>query len=147
MIPNAFFGALFPALATLAVEPQAMSQTFTRTMLGLAAFGVSLGILFSLLSLWMVNLTYGPEFAPAIPVLQVLMWSLLPALLRGGRTLYWYALGRERFVNIVTGAVLIVQIGLSVWLIPLYGAFGLAVISVGVELLALVLLWRPVWKR
>ncbi len=144
MIPNAFFGALFPALAVLAVQPLRLNQTFTRTMLGLASFGFLLGIVFLLFSSWVVEATYGARFSSAAPVLQLLMWSLLPALLRAGRTLYWYALGQESFVNIVTGVALVLQIALSWWLIPRHGALGAAAATVVVESLAFAMLWRPV---
>jgi O-antigen/teichoic acid export membrane protein len=143
MIPNAFFGALFPALAALAAQPIRLNQTFTRTMLGLASFGLLLGLAFLLLASWVVELTFGASFASAVPVLQLLMWSLLPALLRAGRTLYWYALGQESFVNIVTGVVLVLQIALSWWLIPRHGALGAAAATVVVEGLAFALVWRP----
>jgi O-antigen/teichoic acid export membrane protein len=96
------------------------------------------------LSSWIVEATYGASFAPAVPVLQLLMWSLLPALLRAGRTLYWYALGQESFVNIVTGIAVALQLVLSWWLIPGYGALGAAAATIVVESLAFALLWRPV---
>jgi O-antigen/teichoic acid export membrane protein len=144
MIPNAFFGALFPALAVLAVQPLRLNQTFTRTMLGLASYGLLLGIVFVPLSSWIVEATFGASFASAVPVLQLLMWSLLPALLRAGRTLYWYALGQESFVNIVTGVALALQIALCWWLIPRFGALGAAFATIIVESLAFAMLWRPV---
>jgi O-antigen/teichoic acid export membrane protein len=96
------------------------------------------------LSPWIVEATYGANFASAIPVLQLLMWSLLPALLRAGRTLYWYALGQESFVNIVTGIAVALQIVLSWWFIPGYGALGAAAATIVVESLVFALLWRPV---
>ena len=144
MIPNAFFGALFPLLAALAVQPQELSRTFTRAMWGLAAFGIALAVCFSLFASTIISLTFGPDFQPTIPVLQIAMWSLLPSLLRGGRTLYWYAQGQEGYVNVVTGLALLAQIGLCLWWIPQYGAFGAAWASVAAETVALALLWRPI---
>jgi|FLYN01.1.fsa_nt_gi O-antigen/teichoic acid export membrane protein len=143
MIPNAFFGALFPTLAALALRPEELHRAFTRTMWGLLAFGVVLGMAFTLLASPLVNLTFGAAFTPSIIVLQLLMWSLLPGLLRAGRTLYWYALGREEFVNLVTAVTLLLQVTLNLWLIPQQGALGAAGSMVVVEVAALVLLWRP----
>jgi O-antigen/teichoic acid export membrane protein len=78
MIPNALFGALFPILAALAAQPQMMSATFRRVMLGLTIFGAALGVIVTLLAPVIITLTYGEEFLPAAPVLQIAMWTLLP---------------------------------------------------------------------
>jgi O-antigen/teichoic acid export membrane protein len=142
MIPNALFGALFPALATLAMNPEEMARVFGRVMLGLMIFGAALGLIFSLFAPSIIRLTYGDKFLPAVAVLQVAMWSLLPSVLRGARTLYWYAHQRERFVNNVTAASLVLQIALSVWLIPQQGALGVAVVILVVESAAYIaLMW------
>jgi O-antigen/teichoic acid export membrane protein len=146
MIPNALFGALFPALAALITQLDKFHHTFRRVTLGLAGFGLLVGIGFTLFATPVMLLTYGDSFASAIPVLQIAMWSLLPGLLRAGRTLYWYAQGREQFTNIVTGAVLLAQIALSLWLIPLHGAVGAAVVSLITETAAFILLWWPLKK-
>ncbi|MCB9452579.1 MAG: flippase [Anaerolineaceae bacterium] len=143
MLPNALFGALFPALAALVLHPPAMRRTFRQVMAGLGLFGVALGVLFSLFPAAILSLTYGDDFRPAVPVLIVAMWGLLPALLRAGRTLYWYALGNEQFVNRVTALALVIQVAFSLWFIPQYGAVGAALTSLITETLALALLWWP----
>lgn len=143
MIPNALFGALFPALAALALHPAHLRHTFRRVMAGLGAFGVGLGILFTLFPAAILALTFGDDFLPAVPVLQIAMWGLLPALLRAGQTLYWYSLGREQFVNRVNGFILLVHVGFNLWLIPVYGAVGAALAGLMAETAALLLLAQP----
>jgi O-antigen/teichoic acid export membrane protein len=143
MIPNALFGALFPALAVMAARPLEFHRMFARSMWGLAILGLVFGLGVSLFASGIVQLTFGANFVAAVPALQVLMWSLLPGLLRAGRTLYWYALGHERFANIVTGISLVIQVTFSLWLIPLYGAMGAAAAGIASEVIALALLWRP----
>ncbi len=142
LLPNAYFGALFPALSALAINRQFMRQTFRRGMFGLTGFGLAAGIGFSLLALPLLTLIYGSEFAPAALILQVLGWSLLFSLLRGGRTLYLYAVGQEGRVNRVNALVIVIQAGLSLLLIPLLQALGVALVHILIELAALVLLWR-----
>jgi PST family polysaccharide transporter len=142
MIPNAFFGALFPALAALATDRVLMRHTFRRGMLGLGAVGAVTGIGFLLLAYPLITLTYGAEFTPAVPVLQALGWSLLFSNLRGARTLYLYALGHESRVNRINGVVIVVQAALSLLLIPAANALGVAVVHLLVEIVALALLWR-----
>ena len=66
-------------------------------------------------------------------MLQILGWSLFFSLLRGARTLYLYALGHEGRVNRVNGLVIVLQIALSLLLIPQWGALGVAGIHVLIE--------------
>lgn len=141
-VPNAYFGALFPALAALASDQFRLRHVFRRSALGLTAFGLAAGVGLTLLAAPLLTLTYGADFAPAAPVLAILGWSLIFSLLRGGRTLYLYALGQEARVNWVNGAVIVLQGALSLLLIPRWGAAGVAVVHVGVELAALALLQR-----
>ncbi|HLV36292.1 MAG TPA: hypothetical protein VKY59_14290, partial [Spirillospora sp.] len=93
----------------------------------------------------LVNLIYGAVFATAAHILPLLGWSLLPAALKGARTLYWYAQGAEQFVNRVTMLALLVQAVLSVVTIERYGAAGVALTLIVTESAALALLWlkRP----
>jgi O-antigen/teichoic acid export membrane protein len=142
LVPNAFFGALFPALAVLAADRLLLSRTFRRGMFGVGAFGIAAGLGFTLLALPLLRLTYGDQFVSASLVLQILGWSLLFSLLRGARTLYLYALGQEGRVNRVNGMVIVLQLGLSLLLIPQLGALGVAAIHVVIEIAALALLWR-----
>ncbi len=142
LIPNAFFGALFPVLAVLAADRLRMAHTFRRGMIGVGAFGLAAGVGFTILALPLLTITYGSVFAPGALVLQVLGWSLLFSLLRGARTLYLYAVGQEGRVNRVNATVVALQIVLSLVLIPKLGALGVAVVIVLIEIAGLVLLWR-----
>lgn len=145
VIPNALFGALFPALAALAADRYSLERAFRRVMLGLAVFGLALALVVTPLAGALLGLTYGESFSPAAPVLAAAMWGLLFALLRGGRTLYWYARGGEQFTNAVTAATLALQLALGLWLIPAHGAVGAALVGLLTEAMALLLLWRPKW--
>ncbi|NWF70829.1 MAG: oligosaccharide flippase family protein [Chloroflexi bacterium] len=139
MLPNAFFGALFPALAALAAQPAAMRQTFRRALGGLALFGALAGAGLTVFAP-LLPLLYGGDFAPAIPVLQTLAWALLPALLRAGLTLYAYARGREAAANAATLILLLLHIALAAALIPVGGALGAAWVTLGVETIGTALL-------
>lgn len=62
-------------------------------------------------------------------------------LLKGGRTLYWYARGEENFVNIITAIVIVIQILLAIWIIPQYGAIGAVSVVIIAETSAVILLF------
>ncbi|MFN8376998.1 MAG: oligosaccharide flippase family protein, partial [Anaerolineae bacterium] len=132
MLPNAFFGALFPTLAALAMQPLVMRRTFRRALLTLGAFGTAFGVGVLLAAPLLIGL-YGEQFGASVGVLQLLAWVLLPALLRAALTLYAYARGRETLANIVTGVMLALQIALGLWAIPTYGALGAAGVTLAVE--------------
>ena len=147
LVPNAYFGALFPALAALAADRLLLERTARRSAFGLAAFGLFCGLGFALLAVPLIALVFGAEFSAAGPVLAVLGWSLGFSLLRGGRTLYWYARGAEGYVNGVNGAALVLQGALCLALLPSGGAVAAAWIQVIVEALALLLLWKRLSLR
>lgn len=140
MLPHAFFDALFPLLASLAERPAALERLFRRVLLGLLAFGLVFAVGMQLAAEWLIRVSYGEAFADAAMVLQIAAWGLIPLLLKGGRTLYWYAQGKEQFVNAVTLLVIFVQLAAAWWLIPRYGAVGAALTSVLAESVAFALL-------
>lgn len=140
MIPNALFGSLLPVLSAQQIE----NRLFSRVMVGLTFYALVLFGGTALFAPFIIDLTFGEDFAPSVPTLVILMASLLPSLLRSARTLYWYAQGHESFVNWVTLWTLPVQILLSLWLIPQYGASGVALAMLLTESVALGLLMRNV---
>lgn len=146
-IPNAFFGALLPVLTALITQPVALRQSFRKIMLGLAAFSSLLAFGITIAGPTLIDLTYGPNFADAKTTLQLMVWTLVPSLLRAGLTLYWYALGHESLVNRTVAIALILQVLLSLWLIPSYAADGAVLGILGSELLCLGALVIPLIRK
>lgn len=147
LLPNALFGALLPALAALAADPTGMRQVFRQSMIRLALYGVAAGLALGVSAPLLLRLIYGERFDPAVPSLAILAAGLLPALLRGGRTLYFYAYHREGYVNWVNAAAIPVQIGIGLALIPRLGAAGGALALVTSDAVALALLLRSPRRR
>ncbi|MDX1995969.1 MAG: oligosaccharide flippase family protein [bacterium] len=149
-IPYAFFGAVFPALAAFAAQPIKVRRLMEQMLFGLLLYSLVAALVLSLLALPLIMITYSWAFIASAGALQLLAWSLVPALLRAGITLYWYAHQREGLANRVNGAVLLLQVPLCLWLIPRQGAAGLAIASLTIETIALVLLGWPLlhhlWK-
>jgi O-antigen/teichoic acid export membrane protein len=141
LLPAAFFDALFPLLAGLAADAPRLRRTFRRVAGALLLYGGAGGGLLLLAAPLLLPAVFGAAFTPAVPVLQIAAAGLLPLLLKQGRTLYWYALGREAFVNRVTLATLGLQLAAGALLIPAAGATGAALVSVLVETVAMLLLW------
>ncbi len=134
LVPGAFFGALFPMLASLVAMPSAMRQTFLRAFGLLLIFSVTFAIAMTLIGGLLLRLTYDPRgtsFSEATPVLTLLAWALVPSLISDLLTLYLYSLGQEHFVNAVTFVVLAAQAVIGWLLVSQWGAQG-AAISVGI---------------
>jgi O-antigen/teichoic acid export membrane protein len=144
MLPNALFGALFPALAALSADAPALNRLFRRVMAGLAAYGLLTAGGALLFSGWIIDLTYGAAFEPAAQALALLALALLPGLLKGAFILYAYSQGRESDVNRVLAVSLGVQAALGLWLIDRHGAAGAALALLAAECVALILLRRRI---
>jgi Na+-driven multidrug efflux pump len=58
--------------------------------------------------------------------------------------LYWYATGGESLVNKVLVVTVLVQVGLSLWLIPMQGVIGAAMAVAVAEATGVLLLFIPI---
>lgn len=101
MIPNALFGAVYPALAELADHPTRLHKLFRRILLALTAYGLAVAFILLIFADKILALTFGVDFITAQSALITLGLMLIPFFLRSGWTLYWYALGYEKAVNII----------------------------------------------
>lgn len=127
LVPNAFFGAMLPALAALTSAHG--ERLFRRAQWSLFAFGLAAALGFTLLAAPLIELLYGATFAPAIPTLVLLGWGLIPAMLIGIVTLWLYARGAEARVNFFLLGGLLLQVALAFVLIPRYSSVGAAFAS------------------
>lgn len=141
LLPNAFFGALFPALATLSTHPADLMRLFWRAARVLGAFSAALAIGLTLSAPLLLRLTYGAAFADAVPVLMLLAWSLVPSVLHALLNVYFYSLGREQLVNRISFGALVAQAGIGWLCVARWGAAGAALAVIVVECGALLVLW------
>jgi PST family polysaccharide transporter len=98
-----------------------------RSMLGLGAFGATLGLGALLGAPILVHVLLGPGYEAAIPVVRALAPLPLIAALGTVLGLYWaIPFGHERsFLAVVTIAG-VLNLGLAALLVPLHGAMGMA---------------------
>ncbi len=146
MMPNALFGALLPALAALQMRPMMMQRTFRQVLAGLSVYSVAIAIVGMWASPTVLLWIYGEAFTDAAGILQWGLWALLPALLRGGFTLYHYAQGNECTVNIVLLIGLGIHLSVGLWLIPVHGGEGAILATLIAEVTMLVFLRWPIWQ-
>ncbi len=141
LLPNAFFGALFPALSALAARPDALIALFRRAALLLGALSVLLAACLTATAPLLLRLAYRDSFESAVPTLILLAWSLIPSVLHALVNVYFYSRGREGQVNRVSLGALIAQVGIGWLCISAWGAPGAALSVIVVEVGALIGLW------
>jgi PST family polysaccharide transporter len=142
LVPNAVFGAMLPVLAATVIHPANLHGLMRRTQLVLLSFGLLCAILFTLTAPWLLQTVYGDGFAEAAVALVVLAWALAISIQRGARTVYWFALGREHFVNRCNAAALGIQAALTIGLASAFGLTGVAAAVLAAEAAGLLLLSR-----
>jgi O-antigen/teichoic acid export membrane protein len=126
MLPNALFGAMLPMVMRLESERGQAERTLRRSAAALGIYGVGFAVALSVLGGALIELTFGGAFAGAQATLSVAGWALMPALLKGLLTLYWYARGREQMTNGISLLGLGILAVASGVLIARYGAVGAA---------------------
>lgn len=94
-----------------------------------------------------INLVFGPEYAPAIPVFRALVLAMLPFLftiITVNPLIYTFNL--PNFVAIATVVQVVSLIGLDLLLIPRYGAYGPIIALAASNLLVLLLTGRKLYS-
>lgn len=128
-LPGAFYAAMLPALAALMTDAGGrgrLQKTVRRARFGLLAYGLAGALGALLLAQPILTLTYGSAYRPATATLQILTLGLIPALQNSLFIVYLYAQGQERVVNRLMGLGIALNLGLCYWLIPIWGAAGVA---------------------
>lgn len=124
MLPNALFGALLPAVMLLDTNPAQVYRTLRGSAVALGLYGIGFGAALSLAGGMLIEVTFGRTFKGAQEALSMAGWALVPALLKGLLTLYWYAKRREQMTNGIGLLALVILAILSGVLIPQHGAVG-----------------------
>lgn len=124
--PNAFFAVLFPRLAALSAQPAAFKRLLYLAYLGVTAYALLVSILSILGGNFALTMAFGSVFSEAAPILHLLAWGLIPALLRALFTLRMYAYQEEAIVNGFLLVTIVGQLVLGWILIPAYGLVGAA---------------------
>ena len=143
VIDRAFYMVAFPIISRKLADPARVDARDAMQHLAKLVLLVTIPIAVCALPLarMLVNAVYGPEYAPAAPVLTVMVWLVVTTTLN---SLYAYGLvaaGREpRYArNISIGAVTV--LALSLVLVLLFNALGAAIALVAGETVMLVLMF------
>jgi O-antigen/teichoic acid export membrane protein len=147
-IPITYFLGYYSVLAgTFAQNTEEFAALVKRSLRLTSIFAVPLGIGAALLAEPLILFLYGEEYAPAIPVLQVLAWSAALVILRGNYRHALHAAGQQnvdlRFSVLATGTNIVLNI---LW-IPRFGMIGAAWATLVSEVLWLMVSWLGYHQR
>jgi polysaccharide transporter, PST family len=136
--------ALLPHLSHLVgARPDRAEQLAELTLLLQGATGIAFGLVVALTAPWLVDLLFGPGYAGAVVVLQ-LMAAIIPLIVLNGALVSQWMIphGLDRLLNTVAVASTGLNLVLALILAPRFGAVGMASVTVVIESFILAgLLW------
>jgi O-antigen/teichoic acid export membrane protein len=141
-VPITYFVGYFSVLSRAhAEDKEEFTRIVHRSLRLTCLLAIPVGIGVSLLAAPLVLLLFGIEYAPAVPVLQMLAWSAVLVVLRGNYRHALHAAGKQdadlRFSYVATGMNIVLN---CLW-IPQYGMIGAAWATVISEVAWLLLSW------
>lgn len=134
LIANAINAALYPTLSRQhSFNPQQLPKIYEVSTKYLLIISLPLaGGIFLTAGLW-VNFLYGPEFAPTTWTLTILIWVVPLAFISEQFRYILLVTDQERTAAQILGLVVLFNLAFNVWLIPVYGLLGAALVAVATE--------------
>jgi O-antigen/teichoic acid export membrane protein len=132
-VPSAMAGLLLIPLGapllyfyTLDEKLVGRSEDIQQGIVLISAIMGSLSLLLGGLATFIVRVVFGAEFSDAAPIFVI--YALVPFLIAWHPMLnaFIYSQNQAHQLNIISAGQLVVLVGLSLWLIPHYGAAGAA---------------------
>lgn len=135
IIPGAIVAVLYPLLARL--DASKAHRLRLRSQVALFLLSLPLAAAVTYFAGPLTLFLYGPEYAVAAPVLQVLIWAIIPIFLNAALAYGLYAAGRSTLVSMVNWLNIPLNVGLNWALIPALGMYGAALSTILCELFSL----------
>jgi O-antigen/teichoic acid export membrane protein len=153
----AVLGALLPALSQLGNQlinqtdvpnkETAANKLFRHSFIWLLLIAICIALATTFLARPLILILYGQSYLQGVPLLQLLVWLLVPYSINASLTIRWITHTREKQVALVMAAGLLSALLLNFWLIPLLGITGACLAALGAETLQAILFlaWRKPW--
>lgn len=130
-LPNILAQTITPLLVKAKKENESMYLEKRQFFTNIMVWGTLIAsMVISLLSYWIIKLTYGETYIAAVPVLQILAWKTLGAALSEASGHLIIIDGKQKwaFFRNLFGCIACVL--LNLFLIPLWGIVGSAIVAV-----------------
>lgn len=126
-VPTGIFSAVLPAMASHSSATRGFLRLFRRTLLLMVLLSVPIAVGFFLLGKPLVLFIFGADYAPSVPALRILCWSVIPIFV--GMAFSHVLLSQARLVSRLpwaTGLALAVNCTANLILIPRLESRGAA---------------------
>jgi len=127
MVAPAVRTAIYPLMSRYYQQDPAklkvLYQKSTQYLL-LLVLPIAVGI--TMLAQPIIMLIYGPSFAPSVPALQIMIWSIIFAYLAVPNARLMLVHNRQHQAGIMTGLTMLINVLLNMTLIPRMGIIGAA---------------------
>ena len=146
-ISSAFMTAIFPKLAKYSEEKDKFKSIQNLALLYLGAIGIVLSTSLYFGADLIFQLFFADKFDASIPVFKILVWYLAIVFIYGTISNSLVAKNRVKFLVYLNLIMIILNVVLNFFLIPVYGAKGAAIATTTCEVLILVsavLYWRRI---
>lgn len=127
-IPMIITSSLFPAIVNAKEVSEKLYLSRLQKLYDLLAWiAMAIAVPVSLLSGFIIQLLYKPEYLPAAPVLAIYIWAGVATFLGVGSSQYLIAENYTKVSFYRTFAGMVANIILNIYLIPAYGINGAAI--------------------
>ena len=127
LLPMAFLPALFPVLVRWRRNgTDFYRRQFEKLFLGTIIAGVCISLGLTISAPFVIPLLFGPAYGPAIGVLRILAWAPTFVFIGIMQSGYDITEGLTWLATLRTAVGAVINIGLNLLLIPVYGANGAA---------------------
>lgn len=146
-IPTALLGSLFPVMSRLHISSyESLKAVYERAFKYLLIIGLPISVGTTILADRIILLIYGLEYAPAIIVLQILVWSDVFIFLNTVFGTLLNSVNKQITVTKQCALAAVLNVVLNLLLIPRYSYIGAGVATVATECFAFVFLFTRVSK-
>ena len=137
-ISGAFMTAIFPSLAKHAEDKDKFRSIQYLALYYLGGIGILLSTLLYFGSDFLFQLFFETKYDESIPVFKVLVWYLAIVFIYGSISNNLVAKNKVKFLVYLNLIMIILNVVLNFFLIPVYGAKGAAMATIICEILILV---------
>jgi len=120
----AAFTVLYPAMAIPSDANEDLARTFRLSWLLLIVVAGGVTILLFFLAKPLVDIFFGMDYVPSIPVLKILSFTLIPYTINSFLSLVFLAAKEEKVIVCVLLISLLILVVSNLWLIPRAGQIG-----------------------
>ncbi len=128
MMPIAIRTAIYPIMARYHHQDYGkLRHLYEKVNRYLFIFALPIGIIVTILAKPIILLIFTEEFLPAVPALQIMIWSVVFAFLDVPNARLMLLYNKQKHTGWITGLSMITNLSLNIILIPVYGIVGAAI--------------------